>query len=399
MKKNKIIFCSIIIIIVVILAIAIEKLYINNNDIQEKKINNTYSKNDDKDTETTVLSNLSLLDKNKDLVYTLTKIKTFEFPVINIDSPDVKLINAEIKEHYGFTSEADLKGLSETSYEYYINGNILSVIVKKGGNQSVFANSYNINLEDGTRIIGKDLISIKEKSETKVKKAVLTAVEDEYKKVIVNDRSFTYGKYWDTMKYADEIEKAIHEYTSKVNNLNNMFLDQDNNLCMIISFVHPGGDWMCTRTVIVNITDDYSVEELKLNNGEGSDNTEETAKKITEESMKNYVTDLIQPEPLAYPSTPDSITTERAIELAKGIFGTKSQETGYEIQYTYYAWVKDSDGKEYYIINMNWFNGTDASWIAAVCVSVDGKSYKQLGTKPNCQNGDTITDMLDGGNF
>ena len=156
---------------------------------------------------------------------------------------------------------------------------------------------------------------------------------------------------------------------------------------------------MCTRSIIVNISNGYQVEELRLNNGEGSDNTDETANKIMNQSTNKIVTDIIQPNPSAYPSTPDAITQEQAIELAKKVYGSKLQETGFEIGYSYYAWVKDNLGKEYYVINMQVFNGKNWSWIGTICIAVDGSEYRQLPNPPACQNGEVIEGMLEGQKF
>ena len=405
MKNDKKLFFITVIVLIVAVLIIEGIMFIKNNSKKNEESNRPIAeKSKEKDIEEDYLKNIKLLHEDKEIVYTFTKIKTFEYPAINIDSQDVKSINSEIKEHYGFTSDANLKDLSEESYNYYINENILSLVVKKGGNQSVYANSYNVDLKNGgERKSGKDLIEIKGEDEETVKQKALHAVKEEHKKVIGKDRTLAYEAYWDRMKYADEIEKSIESYTAKIKNLQNLYLDENNNLCMIVSFVHPGGDWICTKTVIVNITDNYSVKELKLNNGESSDNTLEIANriisKITAEAQRQYEIEMIQPDSQAYPSTPDAITQDKAIELAKGIFGTKAPETGYEIVYTYYGWVKDKEGKEYYVINMHWKVEEQMQWVGAVCVAVDGTSYKQLGKQPTFQNGDIIEELIDGGQF
>lgn len=396
MKKNRVIIIVILVFLIIILSIIIALKKSSNkeenefaseyeNEIQKTQIDEDIKTNDD------ILK--------EDMVYTQTKIKNFEYPIINIESEDAKLLNSEIRGHYGFSSESELVGLSEISYEYYLNDNILSVVIKKGGKQSIYANSYNINTKTGKTVKGEEIISKINTPKKEIKDNILNAVEEEYKKVVENDRSLIYGQYWDRMRYADKIKESIDEYTQKIERFNNVFLNNKNEVCMIVSFVHPGGEWMCERSIIVNISDNYSVKELKLNNGESSDNTEEIAKNVTTNSLDKYVTEMIEPDYSAYPSTPDAITSERAIELAKRVFGTKQAENGYEIVYTYYAWGKDENGKEYYIINMQWNKGDEMSWVGAVCVAVDGKSYKQLAKQPTIKNGEVITDLLSGGEF
>ena len=398
MKKNRVIIIVIFVFLIIIFSVILlfkkssNKTgnefvgeYENEIEIEENTIDDNITTND--------------TDLKEDIIYTQTKIKNFEYPIINIDSEDAKLLNSEIRGHYGFSSDSELNGLSEISYQYFLNDNILSVVIKKGGKQSIYANSYNINIETGKIVKGEEIIAKINTSKNEIKNNILNAVEEEYKKVVEKDRSLVYGQYWDRMRYADKIKESIDEYTQKIDGFNNVFLNKKNEVCMIVSFIHPGGEWMCERTIIVNISDNYSVEELKLNNGESSDNTEEIAKNVTTNSLDRYVAEIIEPDYSAYPSTPDAITSERAIELAKRVFGTKQAENGYEIVYTYYAWGKDESGKEYYVINMQWNKDNELSWVGAVCVAVDGKSYKQLAKQPTIKNGEVITDLLSGGEF
>lgn len=396
MKKKKVIIIVIFVLLIIILSVTIA-LKKSSNKTENEFVSEYENEIEEPEIDESIKANNTVL--KEDIIYTQTKIKNFEYPIINIESEDAKLLNSEIRGHYGFSSESELTGLSEISYDYYLNNNILSVVIKKGGKQSIYANSYNINIETGNIVKCEDIIAMIKTSKNEIKSNILNAVEEEYKKVVEKDRSLIYGQYWDRMRYADKIKESIDEYTKKINGFNNVFLNKKNEVCMIVSFVHPGGEWMCERTIIVNISDNYSVEELKLNNGESSDNTEEIAQNVTTNSLDRYVAEIIEPDYSAYPSTPDAITSDRAIELAKRVFGTKQAENGYEIVYTYYAWGKDESGKEYYIINMQWNKDNELSWVGAVCVAVDGKSYKQLAKQPTIKNGEVITDLLSGGEF
>ena len=43
------------------------------------------------------------------------------------------------------------------------------------------------------------------------------------------------------------------------------FTDENGDLILIVEYSHPGGQWSCTKSLCINISKDYKVEELKLN--------------------------------------------------------------------------------------------------------------------------------------
>ena len=100
------------------------------------------------------------------------------------------------------------------------------------------------------------------------------------------------------------------------------------------------------------------------------------------------------------PTTEGAISKEEAQILAENVWGTKSKATGYKISYSYIAWIRDEEGKEYYLFNVKWFADNHWSWIGTLFISVDGSEYKQ-GDVPlvSVSNGQTVKGMLEGGIF
>ena len=58
--------------------------------------------------------------------------------------------------------------------------------------------------------------------------------------------------------------------------------------------------------------------------------------------------------------------------------GTKNEENGYQYGYFYVCWIKDNDGKQYYVFNVKWYVVNHWSYINTICVCTDGKTYKEI---------------------
>ena len=227
-----------------------------------------------------VYKNVARIDKAKGLVYTALSHKdewgSYEYPVINIDSSDVSIINSDIKTNYGFTAEdasQNLMGfweLSEISYDYNVKDKYLSLIVKKGGNDSVWASAYMIDLENSKHLSPEEILKINglDKSEV-TSKAREVAIKDFENQI--NKEKNAMGDYgWTGLGYDKEEAGWKTNLQNNVNKLENLYLNKDGDLILIVQYSHPGGQWSCTRSLGINITDNYSVKELTLNNGESS---------------------------------------------------------------------------------------------------------------------------------
>ena len=229
-----------------------------------------------------VYKNVKRPDKSKGLVYSALKYENkygnkYEYPIINIDSEDVKRINNEIKENYGFSEEEkeSLLGmeLTEISYSYNVKDNYLSLIVKKGGNQSVWGSSYVINLDDCTKLTPEALLEKLNLNKSEIISKVKEVALKDYNSQIEKEKNSMGNYAWQQLGYDKSDAEWKSNLEKNVNELKNIFFNQDGDLCLIVEYEHPGGQWACTKSLIINISNGYSVKELTLNNGEASNPT------------------------------------------------------------------------------------------------------------------------------
>lgn len=140
-------------------------------------------------------NNYNYLKQNKGdyLVYTSyqQKIGNYnqEIPYVNVESDIIDKVNEDIDL---FTSKYKDKDKNDISYEYNINGEILSLLVKissyEGDIPKVYFSSYNIDLKNRTLIGNKALLDlfnissneVSSKIETRFKKYYKDIVSDEY---------------------------------------------------------------------------------------------------------------------------------------------------------------------------------------------------------------------------
>ena len=235
-------------------------------------------------------------DQNKELVYTVESFKhddlSMKYPAINIDSSDVKQINKEIKERFGFnltsgSSEEKYtsimeQGFMETeveSYEYYINGTVLSLVPFSGGNDSIWAKTYNVDLKTLNKISGEDIL----KNNNLDKSEVLKRSKEEAQKVLEqemeNDKKKMGSHYDEMFGGANNKSKQINEWKANLDkSIDNLNVYQNGNgeVCLLAEYEHFGGQWTCTKTIIINISKDYAVsnfEQEMLGNTKITDTT------------------------------------------------------------------------------------------------------------------------------
>ena len=230
------------------------------------------------------LKNLKRKDDSKPIVYSVRKYvdeygAKYEYPALNIDSTDADKINAEIEENYGFTKEDEpnLEGMElvDISYSYNINKKNLSLVVKKGGNESVWASSYVVNLENCSRISSDKLLENENLNKSDVIENVKKAAINDFNSQIEKEKKSYGNTSWSGMGYDKSESEWKSDLEKNVDDLENLYFNGDGDLCVIIEYQHSGGQWSCTKSLIINISKDYSVEELKLNYSR-SVNTEST---------------------------------------------------------------------------------------------------------------------------
>lgn len=368
--------------------------------------------------------NISKLDPSKDLVYTAKEFKgsymKLEYPIINIDSSEVKKINEEIKSKYGFevkstnisAAEGELmeQGFNETqemSYDYYVYGTTLSVVPYIAGNESIWAQTYNIDLKTLKKLSSEDILKNNNLDKEEVIKKAKESAQKEFEKAMENDK-VTFPNAWEAL-YNEEPDKYINQWKEALNknieSLEKMYVDKNGDIYLLAEFEHLGGQWSCTKTLKINITKNYSVERLnpktftlehfatRQTSPSPSPSTQATPKPTTSPSSSPTTTSSKEP------TTKNAIGVEKAEKLAQSVWGTESDEGGSQIGYSYAGWGKDKAGKEYYIFNARWLVGDHWSYIGTICIAVDGKTYKQLDIVVNPEIAGDTFDMLDGGTF
>lgn len=223
-------------------------------------------------------------DQSKELVYTVETFQnndiSMKYPAINLDSDDVKQINKEIEERFGFkvasgSSEDKYnsimeQGFMETeveSYKYYVNGTILSLVPFSGGNDSIWAKTYNVDLKSLNKISGEDIL----KNNNLDKSEVLKRAKEEALKVLnqemENDKKKMGSHYDEMFGGSNSKSKQIDEWKANleksIENLN-VFQNKNGEVCLLAEYEHFGGQWTCTKTIIINISKDYSVSNFEL---------------------------------------------------------------------------------------------------------------------------------------
>ena len=365
-----------------------------------------------------MLKNIKKLDNSKEIVYSAVSKtisgNTYEYPCINIDSADVATINTEIKKRFGFSANMNASNYyeqvgyetEEISYSYTINKSVLSVIVWSGGNETITANTYNIDLQTLSKISSEDLIKQYNASKDEVITKATEAVKKEFDTLVAKEKT-ALGSNWSTLyddKTVTEWQTAIKSSIEKLN----IYINDKNELCILGEFEHAGGQWSCTQTVIVNITNGYKASELTFKGGKAikhyienykEENTTPSTSPSSTPSSVPSSTPATSASTSEEPTEKGAIGKDQAQKLAEKVWGSTSDETGNQIGYTYTGWGKDSAGKQYYIFNARWLVGDHWSYIGTICIAVDGKTYKQLDTVVNdTAKGETFN-MLDGGNI
>lgn len=208
------------------------------------------------------------IDSTKGIVYSSLEKDTYKYPIININTDEIKNINSEIKRNYGFT-EAQVKNgelafseLEEISYRYTIDKNILSLFVWKAGNDSIWGTSYNIDLINKTKMKPTEILENKGLKESVVIAKAKEAAEKEYDKVINAEKNAT-GADWENFRIEENINNSKSKMNESITKLEKIFIDTNKHLYILAEYEHLGGQYTCTQTIAIDITDNYSITDFK----------------------------------------------------------------------------------------------------------------------------------------
>lgn len=139
------------------------------------------------------------------------EVFSYKIPKINIDSDDVNEINKEInekiisraKEYVPILEKNDSVGLYEVGYLYYINNNILSVVINLNFDADVVDYYvYNIDINTGKRISNEDILKIKNMTEKQFEEKLSSAA-----KIKFINKYGSKDTYMDNLKYSDAFYK------------------------------------------------------------------------------------------------------------------------------------------------------------------------------------------------
>lgn len=103
----------------------------------------------------------SVFDKEYDYFDEKTQV---EIPAFNINTEEIKELNSKIEEEYQKIAEADEEfGATEVNYEYYVNDDIVSLVITKTyleASQETYE-VYNVNQKTGTVLEKEDILTAK----------------------------------------------------------------------------------------------------------------------------------------------------------------------------------------------------------------------------------------------
>ena len=97
---------------------------------------------------------------------------------------------------------------------------------------------------------------------------------NEYDKVFNKDKasfeknSSSLTVTWEEMYPTKDTSEWRDDCGKLVDDLSNIYLNENGELCILTEIQHPGGQWSCWKTIIINSSNDNSVTELTLGQNE-----------------------------------------------------------------------------------------------------------------------------------
>lgn len=205
----------------------------------------------------------SYYSQEEDKTYYLNNLK---FPYINIKTDDATSINEEIKkladqaiQIYTLGVSGGLDRVDESTYSYYVNNNILSIVIIYSVNYNTPSDrgyyTYNFDLTTGNKVDFKKIYTSLGNSEDgindKVNRAIKKYMDD-------LDNSTSYSLYNHTQGYMGEdsytasLTKAYETYKESItNNTIKYYIDDSKNIHVI-------------TTIMVPIGEGYTIQDLKI---------------------------------------------------------------------------------------------------------------------------------------
>ena len=289
-KKSMSNFMTIIIVIIVIVLAVVLGMYVgkkyisnngNNNESGENNNQNNGNNNESEENNNQNSGNnndVNKPDANKGIVYTAHSFKTdnvnLEIPNININSDYAREINNTLeKTKKDMMDKLDENTILYYSYEYYINNNILSLLIKISegvGSTGERFESYNIDINTGKKVDNASILAIKKLNIYSFYDMLINYIEDDFSMSgsIYNCKKDTmcnlaYNKTLDLYKEEDKDKLLTNNY---------MFLGREGSINLIGKIygrsgaVAPdGGPWPYNRIITIdnNMIGEMSARQLE----------------------------------------------------------------------------------------------------------------------------------------
>ena len=167
------------------------------------------------------------INESDEIVYTKYKIETGggnnEIPFININSTYASQVNQKMEDYYKEFEESG-KQVEFMSYDYYINNNILSLVIYEGVAASYEYEIYNIDIYNGNIVTNSEILKTKqitvEEFENNLPKVFGEFFEEYYKQMDKEDEF-----------YKEQYNRTIAKENCTINN--QIFLGEEGEINVI----------------------------------------------------------------------------------------------------------------------------------------------------------------------
>lgn len=199
-------------------------------------------------------------------------------------------------------------------------------------------------------------------------------LKDGTKAPFIVNRDNNFGSQWLGFEYAGSSNSSTNE--EKLNTSNSTVNTQSNNK-KTENNATSNNTVTAKNTVSNNTTTKNTVSNNTISKTTTNKNTSKVSDKPT---MKN------------------AISQEEALKLAQKKWG--KNEGGNQMGYMYNSWIQDEKGMQYYVFQLKWLvDNSHWSFLQTVCVSADGKTYKEIYTPNYYENGEVVKKFDGEGKF
>ncbi len=192
----------------------------------------------------TKVGNIKLKNDKKEIVYTYQKVVQKDeekynivanLPRINIDSAYAEKINTQISVNYADRIEEILSGTDKyvdygVSYKAYLNGDLLSLIIKEtvyegSENQTEKIQTYNYNLNNNTEVSILDIVKAKKYNQKQLQKDIYSEIDE------INDKAKQLKSQYSEIKIRDKNNSMY-----KLENTENFIVNPDGYVYIIYAY-------------------------------------------------------------------------------------------------------------------------------------------------------------------